>query len=69
MVDIGGTSTDIGFLVKGFPREASTQVKVGGVPTNFRMPDVLSIGLGGGSHVLRPEDSIHTKVLINLHVI
>ena len=25
--------------------------KVGGVNTNFRIPDVLSIGLGGGSHV------------------
>ena len=27
-------------------------VEVGGVRTNFRMPDVFSIGLGGGSHVV-----------------
>ena len=33
------------------PREASTAVSVAGVRTNFRMPDVLSLGLGGGSLV------------------
>ena len=49
VVDVGGTSTDVGALVKGFPRPASTTVDVGGVRTNFRMPDVYSIALGGGS--------------------
>jgi len=51
VVDIGGTTSDIGVLVNGFPREASIAVRVGGVRTNFRMPDVISFGLGGGSHV------------------
>ncbi|REJ32045.1 MAG: hydantoinase subunit beta, partial [Bacillota bacterium] len=51
VVDIGGTSTDVGALIRGFPREASVAVRVGGVRTNFRMPDVLSIALGGGSIV------------------
>ncbi len=51
VVDIGGTTSDVGMLVKGFPREAAVVVKVGGVRTNFRMPDVLSVGLGGGSLV------------------
>ena len=51
VVDIGGTTTDIGLLSKGFPRQATTTVEVGGVRTNFRMPDVFSIGLGGGSVV------------------
>ncbi|XP_064601180.1 LOW QUALITY PROTEIN: uncharacterized protein LOC135467341 [Liolophura sinensis] len=51
VVDIGGTTTDVGALQNGFPREASSQIKVGGVRTNFRMPDVFSIGLGGGSFV------------------
>lgn len=54
VVDIGGTTSDVGVLVNGFPREASMAVRVGGVRTNFRMPDVLSFGLGGGSHV-QPE--------------
>ncbi len=55
VADIGGTTTDIGFLARGFPRETATPKLIGGVRTNFRMPDVLSIGLGGGS-LVRPVD-------------
>jgi N-methylhydantoinase A/oxoprolinase/acetone carboxylase beta subunit len=51
VVDIGGTTTDVGILTHGFPREAATEVSIGGVRSNFRMPDVLSIGIGGGSLV------------------
>jgi N-methylhydantoinase A/oxoprolinase/acetone carboxylase beta subunit len=51
VVDVGGTTTDVGVLTGGFPREATVEVSVAGVRTNFRMPDVLSIGLGGGSRV------------------
>lgn len=51
VADIGGTTTDIGFLSRGFPRETTAANYIGGVRTNFRMPDVLSIGVGGGSHV------------------
>ncbi|MBS0614383.1 MAG: hydantoinase/oxoprolinase family protein [Proteobacteria bacterium] len=51
VLDIGGTTTDVGVLHKAFPRQASTTVDVGGVRTNFRMPDVFSLGLGGGSLV------------------
>ena len=51
VVDIGGTTTDVGVLVHGFPRESAVSVDIGGVRTNFRMPDILSIGLGGGSLV------------------
>ncbi len=57
VVDIGGTTTDVGALHKGFPRPASVAVEVGGVRTNFRMPDVFSIGLGGGSLVVESSDS------------
>ena len=35
----------------GFPREANRTVEVGGVRTLFRMRDLLSLGLGGGSVV------------------
>jgi N-methylhydantoinase A/oxoprolinase/acetone carboxylase beta subunit len=51
VVDIGGTTSDVGMLSHGFPRESSVVVDVGGVRTNFRMPDVLAVGLGGGSLV------------------
>jgi N-methylhydantoinase A/oxoprolinase/acetone carboxylase beta subunit len=53
VIDVGGTSTDVGQLRHGFPREANSVVEVGGVRTLFRMPDLLSIGLGGGSLVER----------------
>jgi N-methylhydantoinase A/oxoprolinase/acetone carboxylase beta subunit len=58
VVDVGGTTTDVGALVKGFPRPASTTVDVGGVRTNFRMPDVFAIGLGGGSIVTGQGDNL-----------
>lgn len=51
VVDVGGTTSDIGVLRNGFPREANTAVEVAGVRTSFRMPDVVSIGIGGGSRV------------------
>ncbi len=51
MVDVGGTTTDIGSLRHGFPREANNVVEIGGVRTLFRMPDLLSLGLGGGTRV------------------
>ncbi|MEZ5217506.1 MAG: hydantoinase/oxoprolinase family protein [Ilumatobacteraceae bacterium] len=51
VIDVGGTSADVGILVNGFPRESSAAVEVGGVRTNFRMPDLISIGLGGGTIV------------------
>jgi len=51
VVDVGGTTTDIGVLQHGFPRVAALAVDIGGVRTNFRMPDLISIGLGGGTVV------------------
>jgi len=54
VVDVGGTSTDVGVLGAGFPRESAVTVEIGGVQTNFRMPDLFSVGLGGGS-VVRPD--------------
>ena len=51
VADVGGTSTDLGVLVKGFPRESSAAVDIGGVHTNFRMPDIFSIAIGGGTVV------------------
>lgn len=54
VIDVGGTSADAGILVDGFPRESSAAIEVGGVRTNFRMPDLISIGLGGGT-IIRAE--------------
>ncbi|KAL5520937.1 hypothetical protein ACEPAF_2940 [Sanghuangporus sanghuang] len=71
VVDVGGTTTDVGVLLpSGFPRKAAAFTYVGGVRTrpvslfihisqsisnhmlySFSMPDIHSIGLGGGSRV------------------
>ncbi len=58
VVDVGGTSADAGILVNGFPRESTAAVEVGGVRTNFRMPDLISIGLGGGTIVRDGPDGL-----------
>ena len=58
VVDIGGTSADVGALTNGFPRESSLPVDVGGVQTNFRMPDLLAVAIGGGSIVTSDDDGI-----------
>lgn len=56
VIDVGGTTTDLGVIQNGFPRESGVAVTIGGVRTNFRMPDVVSIGLGGGSVVRQRGD-------------
>ena len=56
VIDVGGTTTDFGVIQNGFPRESSVAVTIGGVRTNFRMPDIVSIGLGGGSIVRQLPD-------------
>ncbi len=57
VVDVGGTSTDVGLLVNGFPRESALAVEVGGIRTNYRMPDLISVGLGGGT-IVRTEPAL-----------
>jgi N-methylhydantoinase A/oxoprolinase/acetone carboxylase beta subunit len=58
VVDVGGTTTDVGQIKGGFPRESNAVVRIGGVRTLFRMPDLLSIGLGGGSHVAGDKPTV-----------
>lgn len=53
VVDIGGTSADVGVVLNGYPRRSLGQAMIGGIPLNFRMPDVLSLPIGGGSVVRR----------------
>jgi N-methylhydantoinase A/oxoprolinase/acetone carboxylase beta subunit len=57
VIDVGGTSTDVGALARGFPRESAAGVDVGGAQTNFRMPDLVSVPVGGGT-VVGPDGSL-----------
>jgi N-methylhydantoinase A/oxoprolinase/acetone carboxylase beta subunit len=49
VIDVGGTTTDVGVLRAGYPQAAGLDLSIAGVRTNFRMPDLCSIGVGGGS--------------------
>lgn len=63
VVDIGGTTTDVGLLLKnGFPRQAAAYSEISGVRTNFSYPDVRSIGLGGGSIVRVADDNATVSI-------
>lgn len=54
VVDIGGTTTDVGLLqTNGFPRQQAAYSELAGIRMNFACPDIKSIGLGGGSIVRR----------------
>ena len=52
MIDVGGTSADVGVLAGGFPRQSNSGVDIGGIRTNFRMPDLVTIAVGGGTVVV-----------------
>ena len=51
VIDVGGTTSDVGVLANALPRESSIGMQVGGVATNFRMPDVMGLAIGGGTIV------------------
>lgn len=54
--NIRSTTTDVCALLKtGYPRQSAAFVKIAGVRTNFTIPDVHSIALGGGSIVRHEE--------------
>jgi N-methylhydantoinase A/oxoprolinase/acetone carboxylase beta subunit len=67
VIDVGGTSADVGALIRGFPRESAAGVDVGGVRTNFRMPDLVSVPVGGGTVVGHDgslgADSVGTRLI------
>ncbi len=46
--DMGGTSADVGGIVKGHPLYTS-QIEVDGMPIRVTSMDIISIGAGGGS--------------------
>ncbi len=44
-----GPRTDVGVLVERVPARVDSGVEIGGIRTNFRMPDLVTIALGGGT--------------------
>jgi N-methylhydantoinase A/oxoprolinase/acetone carboxylase beta subunit len=59
IVDIGGTSTDIGIIENAFPRYSSAGAVIAGIPTNFMLPDIQVLALGGGSIIEEASGDYH----------
>lgn len=57
VIDIGGTSTEIGVIEDGFPRYSSSGATIAGIPTNFMLPSLEVLALGGGSIIRRQNNS------------
>ncbi len=51
VVDIGGTTTDVGLLRRGVPVTSHEGARVGGHDTMVRAVAITTVGLGGDSHV------------------
>ncbi|KAK7424518.1 hypothetical protein QQX98_000483 [Neonectria punicea] len=59
VADIGGTTTDLcALLPSDFPRQAGAWVEVGGVRCAFPMPEVLCLGLGGGTKIVKQDTTV-----------
>lgn len=58
VLDIGGTTTDIGLLVDGVPVMEPLGVSIGGAKTLVRGLNVLSVGAGGDSRVYTKRDKL-----------
>lgn len=58
VVDMGGTSTDIGIVEGGYARSSLQAANIGGISLHFSMPDMISLAIGGGSHVYVQEESL-----------
>lgn len=51
VIDVGGTTTDIGVIKNGFARKSLSGTEIGGVSTGVSLPDIISLPIGGGSKV------------------
>ncbi|HLG57866.1 MAG TPA: hydantoinase/oxoprolinase family protein [Vicinamibacterales bacterium] len=58
VIDVGGTTIDVGMLISGLPKDSSSPHEIGGVVTNFPIPDFVSLPVGGGSVIARSGGSI-----------
>ena len=52
MIDIGGTTSDIGVLKNGFPRVEPEGANIGGKRTRVIAADIATFGIGGDSRIL-----------------
>lgn len=63
VVDVGGTTTDIGILRKGRPRLDPEGALIGGWRTRVRAADISTSGIGGDSRIAIHNNQIHLTPL------
>jgi N-methylhydantoinase A/oxoprolinase/acetone carboxylase beta subunit len=51
MLDLGATTTKVGMLVGGLPRERTAPGELAGLRTNLPVPDILTLAVGGATVV------------------
>lgn len=59
IVDVGGTTSDIGCISGGAVEVCATGAKVGGWRTHVRALDMSTLGLGGDSEIKFQEQQLH----------
>jgi len=63
MIDIGGTTTDIGVLRGGKPRLDPEGAMIGGWRTRVKAADISTSGIGGDSRIVVTNSAIHLNPL------
>ncbi|MCU0861487.1 MAG: hydantoinase/oxoprolinase family protein [Methanomassiliicoccales archaeon] len=63
VIDVGGTTTDIGILRKGRPRLDPEGAMIGGWRTRVRAADISTSGIGGDSRIAIHNGQIHLTAL------
>ncbi len=63
VIDVGGTTTDIGILRKGRPRLDPEGALIGGWRTRVRAADISTSGIGGDSRILIHNGQVHLTAL------
>jgi N-methylhydantoinase A/oxoprolinase/acetone carboxylase beta subunit len=59
IIDIGGTSTDIGIVADGFPLYSLNSGVIAGIACNLLTPDITTLAMGGGS-IIRGDQLNYT---------
>ena len=63
VVDIGGTTTDIGILRKGVPDLVEYGAILGGMRTHVKAADITTAGLGGDSHLVILDSGVRASTV------
>jgi len=58
VVDVGGTTSDIGFLSKGKVSVKEDGAVIGGMRTHVKAVDMYTAGIGGDSEIIRSENGL-----------